>query len=155
MLGLDINVYGLEFYDLGVERKFDGDTPVLRITGEVRNIGRDTKLVPPVRISLRDTRSQDILEVMKAVSDQDLEAGDALPFCIEATFAPLGDATPSRGKRTRIPKRAGIPNAVSNQHVRRRVADRQGFPKLKNVMFIRASVSGRRIYPALYPTSQA
>ena len=56
-LGLDVNVYGLEFYDLAVERDFDGATPILLVSGEVRNIGRDDKLVPPVRISLRDTAS--------------------------------------------------------------------------------------------------
>ena len=55
-LGLDVNVYGLEFYDLAVERAFDGPTPILLVSGEVRNIGRDEKLVPPVRVSLRDTQ---------------------------------------------------------------------------------------------------
>ncbi len=35
-LGLDVNVYGLEFYDLAVERDFNGATPVLVVSGERR-----------------------------------------------------------------------------------------------------------------------
>lgn len=104
-LGLDVNVYGLEFYDLAVERDFDGATPVLVVSGEVRNIGRDDKLIPPVRISLRDTRSHEIFELVNAITDQPIAAGAAVPFQIrvenppsdavdlEATFANFSDAT--------------------------------------------------------------
>ena len=104
-LGLDVNVYGLEFYDLAVERDFEGATPVLVVSGEVRNIGRDEKLVPPVRISLRDQRSHEIFELVNAVSEQRIAAGAAVPFEIrvqnppsdavdlEATFANFSDVT--------------------------------------------------------------
>jgi predicted Zn finger-like uncharacterized protein len=104
-LGLDVNVYGLEFYHLTVEREFDGPTPVLLVSGEVRNIGRDDKLVPPVRISLRDTRSHEIFRLVNAVTDQPIEAGASVPFQIrvenppadavdlEATFASFSEIT--------------------------------------------------------------
>src|SRR5688572_24798201 len=103
-LGLPVNVYGLEFYDLAVERAFDGPTPILLVSGEVRNIGRDDKVVPPVRISLRDTRSSEIFELVHAVSDAPISAGEAVPFQIrvenppsdavdlEATFANFSEA---------------------------------------------------------------
>jgi len=108
-LGLDVNVYGLEFYDLAVERAFDGPTPILLVSGEVRNIGRDDKLVPPVRVSLRDTRSQEIFELVNTISDQPIPAGGAVPFQIrvenpptdavdlEATFASFGEAAFANG----------------------------------------------------------
>jgi predicted Zn finger-like uncharacterized protein len=108
-LGLDVNVYGLEFYDLAVERDFDGATPILLVSGEVRNIGRDDKLVPPVRISLRDTRSHEIFELMNVVTDQPIEAGASVPFQIrvenppeeavdlEATFASFSDMSLAGG----------------------------------------------------------
>lgn len=108
-LGLDVNVYGLEFYDLAVERDFEGATPVLVVSGEVRNIGRDDKLVPPVRISLRDTRSHEIFELVNAITDQPVGAGAAVPFQIrvenppadavdlEATFASFSDMAMSGG----------------------------------------------------------
>ena len=108
-LGLDVNVYGLEFYDLSVERAFDGPTPILLVSGEVRNIGRDDKLVPPVRVSLRDTRSQEIFELVNSVTDQPLAAGEAIPFQIrvenppadavdlEATFGNFSDVALAGG----------------------------------------------------------
>lgn len=104
-LGLDVNVYGLEFYDLAVERAFDGPTPILLVSGEVRNIGRDAKMAPPVRLSLRDTRSNEIFELVNVVSETPIPAGEAVPFQIrvenppseavdlEATFADFSEAT--------------------------------------------------------------
>lgn len=108
-LGLDVNVYGLEFYDLAVERAFDGPTPILLVSGEVRNIGRDAKMSPPVRLSLRDTRSNEIFELVNVVSETPIPAGGAAPFQIrvenppaeavdlEATFADFSDATFASG----------------------------------------------------------
>jgi hypothetical protein len=108
-LGFDVNVYGLEFYDLSVERDYDGATPILLVSGEVRNIGRDDKLVPPVRISLRDTRSNEIFEIVDAITDQPIGAGAAVPFQIrvenppdeavdlEATFASFGEMSLAGG----------------------------------------------------------
>ncbi len=108
-LGLDVNVYGLEFYDLAVERDFSGATPVLVVSGEVRNIGRDDKAVPPVRISLRDNNSHEIFELVNAITDQPIAAGAAVPFQIrvenpptdavdlEATFASFGELSMADG----------------------------------------------------------
>ena len=103
MVGLPVNVYGLEIYDLSVERAFDGPTPILLVSGEIRNIGRDDKTPPPVRLSLRDARSQEVYETVHAVTQSTLTAGQSTPFQIrlenppadavdlEATFATLGD----------------------------------------------------------------
>jgi len=108
-LGLDVNVYGLEFYDLAVERDFSGATPVLVVSGEVRNIGRDDKLVPPVRVSLRDTSSHEIMQLVNAITDQPVAAGAAVPFQIrvenppteavdlETTFASFGEMSMAGG----------------------------------------------------------
>jgi hypothetical protein len=104
-LGLDVNVYGLEFYHLAVEREFDGPTPVLLVSGEVRNIGREEKVVPPVRISLRDSQSHEIFELVDTVTNQPIGAGASVPFQIrvenppadavdlEATFASFSEMT--------------------------------------------------------------
>jgi hypothetical protein len=88
-LGLDVNVYGLEFYDITVERAFEGPTPVLLVSGEVRNIGRDDKLVPPVRLSLRDERSQEIFELVNTIAEQPLAAGASLPFQVRVENPPV------------------------------------------------------------------
>ncbi|MGE0595046.1 MAG: MJ0042-type zinc finger domain-containing protein [Hyphomonadaceae bacterium] len=112
-LGLDVNVYGLEFYDLAVERAFDGPTPILLVSGEVRNIGRDDKVLPPVRVSLRDSHSREVFEVIAPVSELPLSAGGATPFQIrvenppadavdlEATFASFAELN-SAGSAVRV-----------------------------------------------------
>ncbi len=108
-LGLDVNVYGLEFYDLAVERAFDGPTPILLVSGEVRNIGRDDKVLPPVRISLRDARSHEIFELVSEIGEAPLAAGAATPFQVrvenppvdavdlEATFASFAELNAADG----------------------------------------------------------
>lgn len=87
-LGLDVNVYGLEFYDLTVERAFEGSTPILLVSGEVRNIGRDEKMAPPVRLSLRDSNSHEIFDLVNVISDEPIPAGAAAPFQIRVENPP-------------------------------------------------------------------
>jgi predicted Zn finger-like uncharacterized protein len=108
-LGLEVNVYGLEFYDLTVERAFDGPTPILLVTGEVRNIGREDKMLPPVRLSLRDARSHEIFQVVSSITETPLSSGAAAPFQIrvenpptdavdlEATFASFAEMSAAGG----------------------------------------------------------
>ncbi len=103
-IGLDVNVYGLEFYDIAVERAFDGPTPILLVSGEVRNIGRDEKTAPPIRVSLRDSHSNEVFEIVQALDGQTIAPGGATPFQIrlenppvdavdlEATFASFAEA---------------------------------------------------------------
>lgn len=119
-MGLDVNVYGLEFYDLAVERAFDGATPILLVSGEVRNIGRDDKLVPPVRVSLRDGNSHEIFELVNAITDQPVAAGGAIPFQIrvenpptdavdlEATFANFNEASFAGGPAMVSPSQPAV-----------------------------------------------
>lgn len=108
-LGLEVNVYGLEFYDLAVERAFDGPTPILLVSGEVRNIGRDNKMVPPVRVSLRDSQSEEIFDLVNVITEEPLAAGASTPFQIrvenppvdavdlEATFASFAESSYAGG----------------------------------------------------------
>lgn len=110
--GFDVNVYGLEVDGLTVERAFEGPTPILLVSGEVRNIGRDDKPAPPLRITLRDAEENELYEVVHALDARMIEAGGALPFLVrldnppadavdlEAAFASYreaGDAPMSAG----------------------------------------------------------
>jgi len=114
-VGLPVNVYGLDIYDLTVERSFEGQTPVLLVSGEIRNVGRDDKQLPPIRLSLRDGQSHEVLSSIHAVGQPKLHGGESTPFQIrvenppteavdlEATFASMeeghrqavADATPA------------------------------------------------------------
>src|SRR5262249_15777861 len=76
--------------DLAVERAFDGPTPILLVSGEVRNIGREEKLAPPLRISLRDGNSHELYHVVHVLSQTPLAAGASAPFQIRVENPPAG-----------------------------------------------------------------
>jgi predicted Zn finger-like uncharacterized protein len=125
-VGLDVNVYGLEFYDLAVERAFDGPTPILLVSGEVRNIGREDKLAPPVRVSLRDTGSREIFEMVNVISDRPIAPGAAAQFQIrvenppadavdlEATFASFAEMSVAGGPAHVSPGGSARPLELTN-----------------------------------------
>lgn len=98
-VGLDVNIYGLEFVDLQVEHVFDGPEPVLLVRGAVTNMGRDDRPAPVLRFGLRDPASREIQHVIARMTSARIPAGGAAPFeirienaspdaaDIEATFA--------------------------------------------------------------------
>ncbi len=88
-LGLDVNVYGLEIMDLQVSRDFDGATPIVIVTGEVRNIGGDFKESPPLRLTLRDEHANPVFEIVQALPVGDIAPGAATPFSIRIENPPL------------------------------------------------------------------
>lgn len=116
-LGLDVNIYGLEFYDLTVERAFDGPTPILLVSGEVRNIGREDKLVPPVRVSLRDSSSHEIFEIVNQISEEPVPAGGAVPFQIRVDNPPsdAADLEASFASFAELSLAAGMPRVSPAQ----------------------------------------
>ncbi|MET0181304.1 MAG: hypothetical protein ABW199_00305 [Caulobacterales bacterium] len=87
-VGLDVNVYGLEFNDLAVERAFEGATPVLLVSGEIRNIGHGDKEAPPVRITLRDGHSNELFEIIQTVDAHAIASGGSTPFQIRVENPP-------------------------------------------------------------------
>jgi predicted Zn finger-like uncharacterized protein len=88
-LGLDVNVYGLEILDLQVSRDFDGATPIVIVSGEVRNIGADHKGSPPLRLTLRDEYANPVFEIVQALPTGDIAPGAAMPFSIRIENPPL------------------------------------------------------------------
>lgn len=88
-LGLDVNVYGLEIMDLQVSRDFDGATPIVVVSGEVRNIGGEDKETPPLRLTLRDEHANPVFEIVQAMSVTSIPAGGAVPFSIRLENPPL------------------------------------------------------------------
>jgi predicted Zn finger-like uncharacterized protein len=79
-VGLDVNIYGLDVADLAVDRVFEGATPILLVSGEVRNIGRNQKAAPPLRLTLRDAHANELYEVVYALSGRPISPGGAQPF---------------------------------------------------------------------------
>jgi predicted Zn finger-like uncharacterized protein len=102
-VGLDVNIFGLEFVDLQVEHVFDGPEPVLVVRGAVTNIGREDRPAPVLRFGLRDSTSTEIQHVLARMVSPNIPAGGAAPFEVrienaspdaqdlEATFAAFGE----------------------------------------------------------------
>jgi hypothetical protein len=103
-VGLDVNIFGLEFVDLQVEHVFDGPEPVLVVRGAVSNMGHDARPAPVLRFGLRDSHAKEIQHVMARMTSAVIPAGGASPFEIrienasadaadlEATFASAAEA---------------------------------------------------------------
>lgn len=103
-VGLDVNIYGLEFVDLQVEHVYDGPEPVLVVRGAVANMGLGERPTPVLRFGLRDGHSKEIQHVIARMTSPHIAAGGAAPFEIrienasaeaadlEATFASVAEA---------------------------------------------------------------
>jgi hypothetical protein len=77
-----VNVYGLEFSDLDIDRTFEGPTPVLVVRGAVRNIGADQKSAPPLRLALRDSKGEEIYSWLVQIDEFEIKPGGAAPFTV-------------------------------------------------------------------------
>lgn len=103
-VGLDVNVYGLEFSELDIDRTFEGPTPVLVVRGSVRNIGADERASPPLRLALRNGKGEEIYSWVVKLDAPSLGPGGSSPFTavldnppsqavdLEATFATAKEA---------------------------------------------------------------
>ncbi|MTH96455.1 zinc-ribbon domain-containing protein [Roseibium sp. RKSG952] len=60
MIGLDVNLRGLEFENLRTFAEQDQGRPVLVVEGSIRNIEKTDKSIPAVRLSIRGTDLQEI-----------------------------------------------------------------------------------------------
>lgn len=74
-LGLDVNRYGMEFAEEDAERYLEGTTPVLEITGKVRNITGAVHEAPLIKVRLLDDAGEEIETHFAAVTPASIDAG--------------------------------------------------------------------------------
>lgn len=103
-IGLPVNLVGLEFSELEVERGYHGPTPVLIVRGAVRNLAEEPRAIPPLRFSLRDGSGAEVFSWFARLDGVAAPPGGALPFetnidnppiqavNLEATFATPSEA---------------------------------------------------------------
>ena len=80
MAGLDVNRFGLVFADITADRVFDGTTPVLTVSGIIRNVSGKTRDVPAVRVDLRDDSGADVESVLIYPSEVSINPGAEITF---------------------------------------------------------------------------
>ena len=72
LVGLEINIRGMEFSNVVVEREFENGLPVLAVRGEIVNIAERPLDVPRLRFGLRDHSQQEIYHWTMAVATDQL-----------------------------------------------------------------------------------
>lgn len=105
-MGLEVNRFGLDFLDTRAERYFDGTTPILEISGEVRNTSSRERAAPMVRVLLQDESGQVLGESYARITPERIPPGQQARFTtrvenppfeafeLELQFAREGDAPP-------------------------------------------------------------
>ena len=98
-IGMPVNITGLEFNQISVTKTQDGPTPMIVISGAVKNVSHAPKKSPVLRFSLRDDHGEELTHWMEELGDTPLPAGVSRPFRssldnpppaasdLEATFA--------------------------------------------------------------------
>jgi hypothetical protein len=104
MIGLGVNITGLEFSDLQITRNLEPSSPSITIAGSVRNIGGAPKAPPVLRFGLRDHNGDEVKFWLTALGGAEIPPGGARQFKstlsnppvaavdIEATFATAAEA---------------------------------------------------------------
>lgn len=80
MAGLKVNAYGLDYFNVKAARGYQGETPVLKVRGEVRNISKRARAAPDVRIAIRDKKGKEIQAWNAEVDALIIGPGEAAPF---------------------------------------------------------------------------
>ena len=79
LVGLPINLRGLEFKSVVATRDIENGNPVLIIQGQIANVAGKELSLPAVRIALRNSGHEVYAWLVEASRSQ-LSAGDTLPF---------------------------------------------------------------------------
>lgn len=151
-VGLDVNVFGLQFRDLEVSHAFDGPNPVLVVRGAVANLGHEAKPAPILRFGLRDQEQQEIQHVLAHMTQAKIAGGVAAPFEVriedaspdavdlEATFDTMGSSPQAEpvvaggGELADPPPAEGLLklDTLAPAHVERARADADGLASRLN-----------------------
>lgn len=60
MIGLKVNLRGLDFQGVAAHQEMDGSTPVLVVEGDIINLENESKSLPAVRVTLKSSTGRDV-----------------------------------------------------------------------------------------------
>lgn len=60
MIGLKVNLRGLDFQNVTARQEMDGSTPVLLVEGDIINLDSESKGLPAVRVTLKSSTGRDV-----------------------------------------------------------------------------------------------
>ena len=88
-VGLPVNTFGLSFADIEAERRFEGETPILRVTGLVKNDQDKAHPIAPIRLLLRGENGELLREAPVTPASPIAPPKSAVSFAIELIDPPL------------------------------------------------------------------
>lgn len=88
LVGLEVNLRGLEFRDLRTFREYDKGAPVLIVEGMVENIRDTSASVPAIRLALRSVDQQEIYAWTVEPRQLQLRAGQTMRFSTRLAAPP-------------------------------------------------------------------
>lgn len=93
VLGLGVNVIGLEFRDVRTLRALRDGVEVLSVDARIVGVSARRVIVPPVVVTLADASGQSVYEWSVTPDARDLEAGEAVNFSTTLSDPPEGADT--------------------------------------------------------------
>ncbi len=60
MIGMKVNLRGLDFENVSAHQEMDGSTPVLVVDGDIINLESESKSLPAVRVTLKSSTGRDV-----------------------------------------------------------------------------------------------
>jgi hypothetical protein len=109
MAGIEINVSGLEFRNVGQQHKMIDGVRVLAIQGEIVNVGSRERKIPPLKFVLKDDRGTRVYDWQLTSTTRPVKPGEVSTFVtrvasppeaaqhIEIRFAPPGETGSNAG----------------------------------------------------------
>ncbi|PLX38576.1 MAG: hypothetical protein C0606_10345 [Hyphomicrobiales bacterium] len=80
MVGLEVNLRGLEIEGVTTKRDFEAGVPVLIVEGDIRNITAEKRPVPMIRLALLGAREDEVYAWSVTPSTTSLPPGDVVHF---------------------------------------------------------------------------
>jgi len=88
LVGLPTNVRGLSFSDLKTSEMVDNGTPLLVVSGTIRNVTDHAVDVPRIRVAIRGSGGRELYVWTAMPSRSKAEPGEALPFLARLSSPP-------------------------------------------------------------------
>jgi predicted Zn finger-like uncharacterized protein len=88
LVGMPVNLRGLEFRDMETVETTDDGIPQLIVRGTIENVRGDTVAVPRLRLAVRGISGREIFVWTAVPAKSELEAGESLPFLAQLASPP-------------------------------------------------------------------
>ena len=88
IVGMPVNLRGLEFRDMETVETTDDGIPQLIVRGTIENVRGDTVAVPRLRLAVRGISGREIFVWTAVPAKSELDAGESLPFLAQLASPP-------------------------------------------------------------------